>query len=65
MNDLDAIIEVVDDVSNVEKLDNETLSHAFALSMDLMDIFSDEIYRRRIENLRTRLNVPGGALNEY
>ena len=66
MNDLDAIMAVVDDALNVRNLDDETLSHAFALSMDLMDIFSDEMYIRRIENFRTQqFNVPGGALNGY
>ena len=46
MNDLDAIMEVIDEVSNVKKLDDETLSHAYDLCMELADIFNDEIYRR-------------------
>lgn len=45
-NDLDAIMQVVDDVSNVKKLDDDILSHAYTLSMELMDIFSDEMFRR-------------------
>lgn len=50
MNDLDAIMEVVDEVSNVRKLDDETLSHAFDLCIELIDIFDDELFRRGLTN---------------
>lgn len=46
INDLDAIKTVTDDISNVKELDDETLSHAYDLCMELADIFNDEIYRR-------------------
>lgn len=46
MNDLDAIIEVTDDVLNVRNLDDETLSHAYDLCIELIDIFDDEMFRR-------------------
>lgn len=46
MNDLDAIMEVVDEVSNVKKLDDETLSHAYTLCIDLFEIFGDEMAKR-------------------
>lgn len=46
MNDLDAIIKVTDDVLNVRELDDETLSHAYDLCIELIDIFDDEMFRR-------------------
>lgn len=48
MNDLDAIIEVTDDVLNVRNLDDETLLHAYDLCIELIDIFDDEMFRRGI-----------------
>lgn len=46
MNDLDAIMQVVDDISNVKKLDDETLSHAYTLCIDLFEIFGEEMAKR-------------------
>lgn len=48
MNDLDAIMEVVDEVSNIKKLDDETLSHAYTLCIDLFEIFGEEMAKRGI-----------------
>jgi len=48
INDLDAIVNVTDDVSNVKDLDDEILLHAYDLCMELSDIFNDEIYRRKL-----------------
>lgn len=48
MNDLDAIMEVVDEVSNVKKLDDETLSHAYTLCIELFEIFGEEMAKRGI-----------------
>lgn len=46
MTDLDAIVEVVDEISNVKKLDDETLSHAYTLCMELFEIFGNEMADR-------------------
>lgn len=45
-NDLDAIMEVVNDISNVKKLDDDILSHAYTLSIDLFEIFGEEMSKR-------------------
>lgn len=46
MNDLDAIMEVTDEVSNVRKLDDETLLHAYTLCIELIKIFGNEMAER-------------------
>ena len=46
MNDLDAIMEVIDEVSNVKKLDDETLSHAYSLCIELFLILGEEMQER-------------------
>ena len=48
MNDLDAIIEVVDEISHVKRLDDDTLSHAYDLCMELIEIFGNEMTDRGI-----------------
>lgn len=46
MNDLDAIIEVIDEISHVKRLDDDTLSHAYDLCMELIEIFGNEMTDR-------------------
>ena len=46
MNNLDAIIKVTDDVLNVRELDDETLSHAYTLCIELFEIFGEEMAKR-------------------
>ena len=46
MNDLDAIMEVVDEVSNIKRLDDETLAHAYTLCIELFEIFGNEMAKR-------------------
>lgn len=48
MNDLDAIMVVVDDVSNVKWLNDEILVHTYDLCMELIDIFGNEMTDRGI-----------------
>lgn len=46
MSDLDAIESVIDEISNVTKLDNEELTHGYSLCLELLEIFANEMADR-------------------